>query len=229
MIDIEVVEQRESKTGMVRVLLAEDHKIVRQGTRLYLENMGVEVLGEATTGAEAVRMARELKPDVVVMDIHLPELSGVEATRRIHHENDDIRVLVLTAYDNPAYVHALLDAGADGYVLKTAALSELYKALQEVAVGRTAFNAEVMEKAAQYTESTTTLVEGLTGREVEILTYAARGLTNKQIGQELFISDRTVQGHLQNIYQKLGVATRTEAVTAALSRGLIALDEGGQP
>ncbi len=196
---------------------------------MYLESMGVEVLGEATTGAEAVRMARELQPDVVVMDIHLPELTGVEATRRIHHDNADIRVLVLTAYDNPAYVRALLDAGADGYVLKTAELSELYRALQEVAVGRSAFNAEVMEKAAQYAENSAGLVEGLTDREVEILTYAARGLTNKQIGQELFISDRTVQGHLQNIYQKLGVATRTEAVTAALSHGLIALDEGGQP
>jgi NarL family two-component system response regulator LiaR len=211
---------------MMRVLLAEDHKIVRQGTRMYLESMGVEIVGEATTGLEAVKLARELRPDVVIMDIHMPELTGVEATRRIRHEYDDVRVLVLTAYDDPAYVHALLEAGADGFVLKTAEFSELYRALQEVAVGRTAFNAEVMAKAAHYEQPA--LVEGLTDREIEILGYAARGLTNKQIAGELFISDRTVQGHLQNIYQKLHVATRTEAVTAAATRGIILLSEGGQ-
>ncbi len=213
---------------MIRVLLAEDHKIVRQGTRMYLESMDVEIVGEATTGVEAVKLARELSPDVVVMDIHMPELTGVEATRRIRHENEDVRVLVLTAYDDPAYVHALLDAGADGFVLKTAEFSELFRALQDVAVGRTAFSAEVMAKAVQYEQNTSALIEGMTDREIEILRYAARGLTNKQIAKDLFISDRTVQGHLQNIYQKLHVATRTEAVTAAVTRGLIVLSEGGQ-
>jgi two-component system, NarL family, response regulator LiaR len=211
---------------MVRVLLAEDHKMVRQGTRMYLEAMGIDIVGEATTGVEAVTLARDLKPDVIVMDIHMPELTGVEATRRIRQENSDIRVLVLTAYDDPAYVHALLEAGADGFVLKTAELATLYNALQEVAIGHAAFDAETLQKAAQYREGVQTLVEGLTEREIDVLTYAARGLTNKQIGKELFISDRTVQGHLQNIYQKLGVATRTEAVTVGLSRGLITLSEG---
>jgi DNA-binding NarL/FixJ family response regulator len=211
---------------MVRVLLAEDHKMVRQGTRMYLEAMGVEIIGEATTGVEAVKLARDLNPDVIVMDIHMPELTGIEATRRIRQENSDIRVLILTAYDDPAYVHALLEAGADGFVLKTAELSALYSALQEVAIGHTAFDAETLQKAAQYREGVSTLVEGLTDREIDVLTYAARGLTNKQIGKELFISDRTVQGHLQNIYQKFGVATRTEAVTMGLSRGLITLSEG---
>lgn len=210
----------------MRVLLAEDHKIVRQGTRLFLESMGMEIVGEATTGVEAVNLARELLPDVVVMDIHMPELTGIEATRRIRHENEEIRVLVLTAYDEPAYIHALLEAGADGFVLKTAEFSELYQALQEVAVGRSAFDAILLEKAANYQDATAPLVEGLTDRETEILSHAARGLTNKQIGGQLFISDRTVQGHLQNIYQKLGVGTRTEAVTAGLSRGIIILGEG---
>ncbi len=213
---------------MIRVLLAEDHKIVRQGTRMYLESMAIEIVGEATTGVEAVKLARELRPDVVVMDIHMPELTGVEATRRIRHENKEVRVLVLTAYDDPAYIHALLDAGADGFVLKTAEFSELYRALQDVAVGRMAFNDEMLAKAAQYGQNTSMLTEGMTDREVEILSYAARGLTNKQIAKDLFISDRTVQGHLQNIYQKLHVATRTEAVTAAVTRGFIALSEGGQ-
>lgn len=207
---------------MTRVLLAEGHKIVRQGTRLYLESAGIEVVGEATTGREAVDMARSLRPDVIIMDIHMPELTGIEATRRILHENSDIRILVLTAYDDPVYVHALLDAGADGFVLKTAELSELYQALIEVSNGRTAFDPQVVKKANQ---SYQPLAEGLTEREIGVLTQAGHGLTNKEIGKALFISDRTVQGHLQNIYQKLGVTTRTEAVTMALGRGLIRINE----
>jgi DNA-binding NarL/FixJ family response regulator len=217
-----------SSSKMISVLLAEDHKIVRQGTRMYLESVGVQVLGEATTGAEAVRMARELQPDVVIMDIHMPELTGIEATRRIRQENENIRVLVLTAYDEPAYVHALLDAGADGFVLKTAEFSQLHKALQEIAGGHSAFEEATLARAEQYMQSSNPLIEGLTERELDVLTQAARGQTNKQIGKALFISDRTVQGHLQNIYQKLGVTTRTEAVTAGLSRGLITLSEGEQ-
>ncbi|MCU0499337.1 MAG: response regulator transcription factor [Anaerolineae bacterium] len=201
----------------MRVLLAEDHNMVRQGTRLYLEKMGVEVIGEAATGRQAVELARALQPDVVIMDIHLPELTGIEATRRIRHDHDQIRVLVLSAYDDPVYVQALLDAGADGYVLKTADLGQLYRALQEIAGGRSAFDPTLLRKAAE--------IEGLTDREREVLIHAGRGLTNKQIGHLLFISDRTVQGHLQNIYQKLGVSTRTEAVTTALSRGWIHLGE----
>lgn len=193
---------------------------------MFLESMGVAVIGEATTGVEAVRLARELQPDVVIMDIHLPELTGVEATRRIRHDHPETRVLVLTAYDDPPYVHALLEAGADGYVLKTAEFAQLYRALQEVAVGRTAYDAQVLAKAVEHAQETAVLVEGLTDRELEILGFAARGLTNKEIGKALFISDRTVQGHLQNVYQKLGVGTRTEAVTAGLSRGIIRLTDG---
>src|SRR5688572_28725932 len=100
---------------MIRVLLGEDHTLVRQATRLYLESMDIDVVGEATTGREAVEMTAALKPDVVMMDIHLPELTGVEATRRIRHDHEDVRVLVLTAYNDPAYVHSLLEAGADGF------------------------------------------------------------------------------------------------------------------
>lgn len=208
---------------MTRVLLADDHKIVRQGTKLYLESMGIEVVGEATNGNEAVEMAFRLQPDVVVMDVHMPELTGIEATRRIRHDTDDVRVLVLTAYDNAAYIHALLDAGADGFVLKTSEFAELFKALQEVALGRRAFDEATLEKAKQHKSDHN--MEDLTERELDVLTQAAKGLTNKQIGQALFISDRTVQGHLQNIYHKFGVTTRTEAVSLALQHGLIATGE----
>lgn len=209
----------------MRVLLADDHKVVRQGTRLYLENRGVEVVGEATNGLEAVTLARALLPDVVVMDIHMPELTGVEATRRIRHELENVRVIMLTAYSDASYVHALLDAGADGFVLKTADLNELYTAIQDVCSGHTVFSDDLMDKANHYGE-TIGVGESLTERELNVLQYVARGLTNKQIGTILFISDRTVQGHLQNVYQKLHVVTRTEAVTEAVSRGLISLNEG---
>ncbi|GAB4522055.1 MAG: response regulator transcription factor [Anaerolineae bacterium] len=212
----------------MKVLLAEDHNIVRQGTRLYLESMGVAVVGEATNGRETVELAGKLRPDVVVMDIHMPELTGVEATRRIHHEYPDIRILVLTAYDEPAYVHALLDAGADGFILKTAELSELYKALHEVAGGRKAYDAETLARARKHISEMSAQIEALTERELEVLAQASQGKTNKEIGKHLFISDRTVQGHLKNIYQKLGVTTRTEAVAIALQHGFITLDGGGE-
>lgn len=210
---------------MMRVVLAEDHNIVRQGTRLFLESQGIEVVGEATNGREAVEMVRQFLPDVVMMDIQMPELTGIEATRRIRHENSDVRIVVLTAYDEPAYIHALLEAGADGFVLKTAELSQLYKALTDVMVGMKAFDDKALEKAIHHERETPHQVEGLTDREIEVLDYARRGLTNKEIGRELFISDRTVQGHLKNVYEKLGVTTRTEAVTVALKYGFIALDE----
>ncbi|MGB7340255.1 MAG: response regulator transcription factor [Phototrophicaceae bacterium] len=208
---------------MIHVLLADDHKIVRQGTKLYLESMGIDVVGEATNGNEAVEMACRLQPDVVIMDIHMPELTGIEATRRIRHDAHDVRVLILTAYDNAAYIHALLDAGADGFVMKTAELSELLAALNEVALGRKAFGDEILEKAKQHQHQDT--IETLTERELDVLAQAVKGFTNKQIGQALFISDRTVQGHLQNIYHKFLVTTRTEAVSLALQQGLIVANE----
>jgi DNA-binding NarL/FixJ family response regulator len=209
---------------MLRILLAEDHLIVRQSIKLYLESKQIQVVGEAANGREAIEMTNSLRPDIVIMDIHMPELTGIEATRRIQHDHDDVHILVLTAYDEPSYVHALLDAGADGYVLKTAPLSALYAALQDVAVGRTAFNPELVRRAVEYKQSQTELAEALTERAREVLTQAAHGLTNKEIGHALFVSDRTIQGHLQNVYQKLGVTTRTEAVTKALSLGLIRLN-----
>jgi DNA-binding NarL/FixJ family response regulator len=210
---------------MTRVLLAEDHLVVRQSIKLFLESKGVEIIGEAANGREAVEMTRDLQPDVIVMDIHMPELTGIEAARRIRHEYEEVRILVLTAYNEPSYIYALLDAGADGYILKTAELSELYKALQDVASGGTAFNAELVRKAKAFHQNQMEMVDTLTEREIDVLGQAAQGLTNKEIGHILFVSDRTVQGHLQNIYQKLGVATRTEAVTKALSLQLISLNQ----
>lgn len=206
---------------MTRILLADDHKIVRQATRLYLESAGLTVVGEADDGAAAVELTRSLKPDVVILDIHMPVLTGIEAARRIRHDDPEVRILALTAYNESAYVHALLEAGADGFILKTAELAELLRAVNEVAGGGKAFDAGTLRAAAQV------LDEPLSERELEVLRLASRGMTNKEIGRDLFISDRTVQGHLRNIFEKLGVASRTEAVTLALQRGWIALERNG--
>lgn len=210
----------------MRVLLADDHSMIRQGIRVYLESKDIEIVGEAINGLDAVKMADRLKPDVVIMDIHMPELTGIEATRRILFDNPDIQILVLTAYDTLAYVHALLEAGADGFILKTAEFEELYRALQEVAVGRKAIDDDVMARMNQQSDELSIPIETLTRREIEILSHVGHGKTNKEIGKELFISDRTVQGHLKNVYAKLNVTTRTEAVKVGLQHGLIALDGG---
>jgi DNA-binding NarL/FixJ family response regulator len=211
----------------IRIVLADDHVMVRQGIRQFLEEAGdVEVVAEAGDGAEAVRAVEAHQPDVAVLDIRMPGVTGVEATRQIKARFPQVRVLVLTAYDDDPYVFALLQAGADGYVLKTASGDELVRAVRTVHGGRTALSPEIAAKVVRRAtsgrpEGAADQVEPLTDREIEVLRLAARGLTNRAIGHELGISHRTVQGHLANIYGKMGVNSRTEAVTEALRRGWI--------
>ena len=211
----------------IRIVLADDHVMVRQGIRQFLEEAGdVEVVAEAGDGAEAVRAVEAHQPDVAVLDIRMPGVTGVEATRQIKARFPQVRVLVLTAYDDDPYVFALLQAGADGYVLKTASGDELVRAVRTVHTGRTALSPEIAAKVVRQAtsgrpEGAADQVEPLTDREIEVLRLAARGLTNRAIGHELGISHRTVQGHLANIYGKMGVNSRTEAVTEALRRGWI--------
>jgi len=207
----------------IRVLLADDHSVVRKGVRDFLEEEpDLDVVGEASDGAQAVDMALALRPDVVVMDIKMPQLSGIEATKRIKAAAPQVRVLALSAYDDDPYVWGLLEAGASGYVLKTAESRELISAIRAVAAGRSALDPQIAPRIIARA-ARPTLNSDLTEREREVLGLAARGLTNKQIGHDLDISDRTVQNHLANIYGKLNVQSRTEAVTAALQRGLIQL------
>jgi DNA-binding NarL/FixJ family response regulator len=214
----------------IRIVLADDHVMVRQGIRQFLEEAGdIEVVAEAGDGAEAVRLVEAHQPDVAVLDIRMPEVTGVEATRQIKARFPQVRVLVLTAYDDDPYVFALLQAGADGYVLKTASGDELVRAVRTVHGGRTALSPEIAAKVVRQAtsgrpEGAADQVEPLTEREIEVLRLAARGLTNRAIGHELGISHRTVQGHLANIYGKLGVNSRTEAVTEALRRGWIVIE-----
>lgn len=210
----------------IRVVLADDHAVVRKGIREFLEQGGdIAVVAEAADGAQAVALVAEHRPDVAVLDIQMPGVSGIEATRRIKAEHPEVRVLILTAYDDDPYIMALLQAGAHGYMLKTADSAQFVQAVRAVARGEPALDAAVTQKVMrQLSGASQSRVEALTEREVRVLRLAAKGLTNKAIGQSLSISDRTVQGHLANIYGKLGVGSRTEAVTEALKQGWIVIE-----
>jgi DNA-binding NarL/FixJ family response regulator len=214
----------------IRVVLADDHAVVRQGIRQFLEEAGdIEVVAEAQNGAEAIHLVEGHEPDMAVLDIRMPEVTGVEATRQIKERFPQVRVLILTAYDDDPYVFALLQAGADGYVLKTASGDELVQAVRTVHQGVPALSPEIAAKVVRQAvsgrpEGAGKQVESLTTRELDVLRLAARGLTNRAIGHELDISHRTVQGHLANIYGKLMVNSRTEAVTEALRRGWIVIE-----
>ncbi len=210
----------------IRVIIADDHNVVRKGIRdLLSDEDDIAVVGEARNGHEVVDLATALQPDVVVMDIAMPEMTGVEATRKIRALAPSVRVLVLTAYDDDPYIYSLLDAGATGYILKTAESREIVRAVRATAAGQSALDPAVAPRLIARLTKPATGSDTLTERELEVLRRAAHGLTNKQIGADLAISDRTVQNHLANIYAKLGVASRTEAVTAALQRSLIRLNE----
>ncbi len=219
--------------GPIKVLLADDHVVVRAGTRQLIERSpDITVVGEASDGAEAIQLTADLQPDVVVMDVRMPGVSGVEATRQIKETYPDMAVLVLTAHDDDEYVFALLQAGANGYLLKTAEADELVKAIRTVNSGQLALSPMVAGKVVSQFTSGNTLPEvlsniqhdygGLTEREMDILRLVGKGLTNKEIGRSLYISDRTVQAHLSNIFSKLNVSSRTEAVMYAVRQGWIA-------
>ena len=216
----------------IKVLLAEDHVIVREGTRELLQREpDMEVVGEAGDGEEAVQLTNKLQPDVVVMDISMPKLSGIEATKRIKTLHPAISVLILTAYDNDQYIFALLEAGAAGYLLKNVRGRELIDAIRAVYAGESVLYptvarrviSQLMSQVSSTTESKT--VEPLSKREIEVLTLAAKGISNKDIAKELFLSPRTVQAHLGNIFNKLGVGSRTEAILCGLRRGWFTLED----
>jgi len=210
---------------VITVLLAEDHAVVREATAEVVDHQpDMRVVGQAGTGEEAVALARALQPDVVVMDIAMPRLSGLEATRQIAAQCPDCRVLVLTAREEEQYIVQLLEAGAMGYLPKTVGLDELLEAIRAVARGEsvlppTVAAVVVRHLAGKETETEKETVPPLTERELEVLQLAAQGLTNYDIAQRLYISVRTVEAHLTHIYNKLGVSSRTEAAVYATRRG----------
>ncbi len=225
------MNNRQTATGVpIRVLLAEDHDIVREGTRQLLERAGdLAIVGEAGDGEEAVHLAELLQPDVVVMDVRMPKLTGIEATRRLKARRPGTRVLILSAYENDEYVLPLLEAGADGYLLKTTNGADLAQAIRTVHAGRTALDPLIAGKVVGHLTARRQgyraegMAEALTAREIEVLQAAARGMANKEIAEALVISTYTVQVHLRNIFGKLGVDNRTQAVTYALAQGWIKL------
>ena len=214
----------------ITVLLVEDHKIVREGLRQLLERcVDVQVVGEAADGREAVKMAGEIKPDVMVMDVRMPHLNGIEATRIISNQFPGIKVLILSAYDDDSYVFPLFEAGASGYLLKTASGEELAKAIRSVYGGETALSPHIGAKLVKQLNGRQVyqmenMPEGLTAREMEVLRAAAYGHANKYIAAELGISVQTVQVHLRNIFSKLQVRSRSEAVACAIQNGWITLE-----
>lgn len=214
-------------TKPVRVVLADDHAVVRKGIREFLEMSGnIAVLAEASDGSEALRLIREHKPDVAVLDIQMPNQTGIEVTRMIRAERLTVGILILTAFDDEPYIRAVLQAGANGYVLKTAEAHEIVEAVQAVHEGQSVLDPVIARKliahlAEPNRDDSELPVESLTERELEVLRLTAKGYTNKAIGVELSISDRTVQGHLAKIYDKLNAASRTEAVMRAVSLGWI--------
>ena len=211
----------------IRVLLADDHAVVRAGIHQFLEHAGdIDIVAEADDGEAAKQMIQQLHPDVAVLDIQMPKASGIEVTRWVRSNLREVGVLVLTAFDDDPYIMAVLQAGANGYVLKTASPVEIIQAVRDVHAGKSAVNALIAQKLiSQITRQTSEpVVEPLTDRELEVLAMAAKGYTNKAIGAQLGISDRTVQGHLAHIFDKMNAASRTEAVMRAVSLGWISQD-----
>ena len=213
---------------MIGVLLADDQELVRSGFRLILELAeGIEVVGEATDGREAVRLAKELQPEVVLMDVRMPELDGIEATRRLRQAGVEARVLVLTTFDLDEYVYAAVRAGASGFLLKDAPREQLVTAVRTVARGEALLAPAVTQRLIERfvarpapAEAAPALAE-LSARELEVLRLLARGLSNAEIAAELIVGEATVKTHVARILRKLGLRDRVQAVVFAYESGLV--------
>lgn len=216
----------------ITVLLADDHAVFREGTRELLNReKDLDVVGEAADGEEAVKLVEQLRPNVVLLDIAMPKLNGIEATRKIKAMRPSTAVLILTAYDNDQYVFSLLEAGAAGYLLKNVGGHEVAEAIRAVHAGEGMLHPSVARKVIAHFSRYTAKPQkegpssGLSERELEVLKLAARGLGNKEIAADLHLSMRTVQSHLANIFARLGVGSRTEAVLMALKKGWLSLED----
>jgi len=216
----------------IRVLIADDHALVREGTRRMLEQeVDMQVVGEAGDGEETVKLACELKPDVAIVDISMPKLDGIEATKQIKERCPSVTILILSAHDDDQFIFSLLEAGAAGYLLKSIRSRELVDAVRAVHAGESVLHPSIAKKVLNRFVSrggkpqTAKPVEVLSDREKEIVRLATKGLSNADIAKELCLSVRTVQGHLGHIFNKLQVGSRTEAVVRALKEGWVTLDD----
>jgi NarL family two-component system response regulator LiaR len=216
----------------ITIVLGEDHLITRQGIlRLLEDEEGLRVVGEASNGEEAVQLVTDLKPDVVIMDIAMPKLNGIEATRQIKVINPYTGVLILSAYDDDEYVFAMLKAGAAGYLLKSVGGDELVRAIKAIYNGEPVLDPVIAKKVMNYFKFQNKIpslkeeAEHLSNRELDIIKLAAKGLTNKEIADQLHLSYRTVEGHMRDVFNKLSVGSRTEAVLFGLKKGWFTLEE----
>jgi DNA-binding NarL/FixJ family response regulator len=226
-----------TRTKSARVLIADDHYLVRDGLhRMLSRTPDVEVIGDASNGREAVELCRRLSPDLVLMDVRMPKMDGLEATRTIKAEQPNVRVLVVTTYENPDYLLEALKAGAAGYVLKDAPKEQLLNSVRRVLEGEFPLNqelaAELIQRLAREAGESTQSppvqdrrvaapVEDLTPRELEVLGLLAQGKTNPAIAEDLVISRATVKVHVERIIRKLGVSDRTQAVVHAIKLGMV--------
>jgi NarL family two-component system response regulator YdfI len=213
----------------LRILIADDHLVVREGLRAILEAADdLTLVGEAADGAEAVRLAGELSPDVVLMDLRMPGVDGIEAIRRIKARYPAVEIVILTTYDDDAYIVRGLRAGARGYLLKDAGRQVLFEAIRAAARGESLLPPAVVEKVvAHLAEPGPAWAGGLSEREREVLELLAAGAANKEIAAHLHISERTVKAHVTGIFNKLGVNSRAEAVAVALRSGLLPVEPPG--
>jgi DNA-binding NarL/FixJ family response regulator len=211
----------------IRVLIVDDHPVVREGLAAMLERQDdIAVVGEAADGAVAIQKALDTSPDVILMDLRMPVMDGVEAMRKIGAQVPSAHVIVLTTYDNDEYIFRGIEAGARAYLLKDAPRDELFHAIREVHQGKSLIDPSVVDKVFERFASQSKLTSGqeaLSEREKGILRLMATGAANKAIAAQLYISESTVKTHVQSIFQKLGVNDRTEAVTRALQMGIISL------
>jgi DNA-binding NarL/FixJ family response regulator len=202
----------------VTVLLADDHAVLREGTRLFLQrDPGLEIVGEATDGATALELAKRLSPHVVLLDLDLPQIDGVEVTRQVCSWPNGPRVLVLTGYDDQEHIRAAMEAGAYGYLTKTATMYEVVAAVLAVSRGEVVIHPTLIPMLLGRADRIKK--ESLSIREMEVMRLAVRGVRNKEIARTLFVSPRTVEAHFTSIFNKLGVTSRTEAVVKGISDG----------
>lgn len=206
------------------VLVADDHKLVREGiVKLLNFYSGLTVVGEAGDGLEAVNKVRDKFPDLVLLDLNMPRMNGIDSIKKIKEIAPDIKVLILTIHDEEEYIYEVTKAGAEGYIQKDIEAEELKKAIKLVMAGEKVFPSQIEERIEEKSEQTVRNLNELSNREQEVLELLARGMSNRDIAEELFISEKTVKNHVSSILRKLSVNDRTQAVIVGLKNGLVSL------
>lgn len=208
----------------IRLLIADDHEVVRSGLASILADAEIEIVGQAANGAEALQLAKETKPDIILLDIRMPEVDGLDALEKIRDELPETRVIILSTYDNPTYIARAVTQGASDYLLKGSSREELVAAIRATAAGDTSRRSAVLRRVASVLRTTGLPVDEevtLTMRENQVLRHVALGLSNKEIGKSLSISIETVKEHVQNILRKINVVDRTQAAVWAVRKGLV--------